>query len=172
MWAGFLATAFVSMMQSDQISVMAYIPTAIVGIAGVFLLRKTEGAASSDITLVSSNLSVLTESMAVIRQRLSAMGDRRDSIDVYAIHGRIDAELGDELNRFAEAREAMIHGIGMMQYAEIMDHFARGERLINRAWSASADGYIDEAWRSIDSGASELGLAGDLLDSHMAKVSE
>jgi hypothetical protein len=34
-------------------------------------------------------------------------------------------------------------------YAELMDRFAAGERQINRAWSAAADGYLDEATRCL-----------------------
>ena len=170
MWGGFLATAFVSMMQADQVNIAFYVPTAAIGIAGVVLLRKTAGAASSDSNVVSSNLSVLTDSMGLIRERLAQMQANRDSIDVYTMHGKIDAELAEELDRFANARESMIHGFGMMPYADIMDHFARGERMINRAWSASADGYIDEVWKSIDYGADELGIAGDLLASHTSKA--
>jgi hypothetical protein len=39
----------------------------------------------------------------------------------------------------------MVHLFGLQTYADIMSHFATGERYINRVWSASADGYDDEA---------------------------
>ena len=45
---------------------------------------------------------------------------------------------------FADARESMIPAFGLASYAEVMTRFAGGERLVNRAWSASADGYLDE----------------------------
>ena len=38
----------------------------------------------------------------------------------------------------------MIHVFGMQNYADVMSHFAAGERYINRVWSASTDGYVDE----------------------------
>lgn len=46
---------------------------------------------------------------------------------------------------FVEARESIAHACGMQAYAEIMSHFAAGERYLNRVWSCAADGYIDEA---------------------------
>jgi hypothetical protein len=39
----------------------------------------------------------------------------------------------------------MVHLFGMQTYADIMSHFAAGERYINRVWSSSADGYDAEA---------------------------
>ena len=46
---------------------------------------------------------------------------------------QLDAELLDDLADFADAREAMIHGIGLQEYANVMDNFARAERHINRS---------------------------------------
>ncbi len=39
----------------------------------------------------------------------------------------------------------MVHLFGLQAYADIMSSFAAGERYINRVWSASADGYDEEA---------------------------
>lgn len=33
---------------------------------------------------------------------------------------------------------------GLQNYADVMSAFAAGERYINRVWSASTDGYVDE----------------------------
>ena len=38
----------------------------------------------------------------------------------------------------------MIHVFGIQNYADVMSNFAAGERYINRVWSASTDGYVDE----------------------------
>jgi hypothetical protein len=34
----------------------------------------------------------------------------------------------------------------LQRYADVMSRFATAERLINRSWSASVDGYVDEVW--------------------------
>ena len=57
--------------------------------------------------------------------------------------------MGD-LDTFVDARETMIPRIGLQSYADVMSAFAGSERLINRAWSASADGYADEALDFLD----------------------
>ena len=64
-----------------------------------------------------------------------------------ALRDRIDTKLRPDLTRFAEARESMVHLFGLQTYADIMSHFAAGERYINRVWSSSADGYDSEAAR-------------------------
>ena len=64
-----------------------------------------------------------------------------------ALRDRIDTKLRPDLTRFVDARESMVHLFGLQTYADIMSHFAAGERYINRVWSSSADGYDDEATR-------------------------
>lgn len=38
----------------------------------------------------------------------------------------------------------MKHVFGLQSNADVMSAFAAGERYINRVWSASTDGYVDE----------------------------
>ena len=49
-----------------------------------------------------------------------------------------------------EGRDTLVGKLGMARYAELMDAFSRLERTLNRAWSAAADGVLDEALRCID----------------------
>jgi len=146
MWLGFLAAAFITTRQLDVVNWGLYLPAAVVGIAGVVILRHTAGQAASHGETVRENLSTLEASLGRLVSNLEALNRDREQIFVYDVHGRIDGELAEDLVSFAEARESMIHGIGLQEYAQVMDHFARGERAVNRAWSASADGYIDEVW--------------------------
>ena len=46
--------------------------------------------------------------------------------------------------------ECIAHSYGLAAYADVMSCFAAGERYLNRAWCASADGYIDEIHQYID----------------------
>ena len=52
-------------------------------------------------------------------------------------------------SRRQQERESIAHSYGLQAYAEVMNRFAAGERL-NRVWSASTDGYIEEAHRYIE----------------------
>ena len=56
----------------------------------------------------------------------------------------------DDLRRFAEAHERMVHLFGPQAYADIMSSFAAAARYINRVWSVSVDGYdIDSIHQGI-----------------------
>lgn len=68
---------------------------------------------------------------------------------------RIEALQLTHLAAFVEARPELIGRYGIAGYARIMDVFAAGERRINRAWSAAADGVLPEA---LDSLAGSLAL--------------
>ena len=75
------------------------------------------------------------------------------------LRDRIDLKLRDDLRRFADARSSMVHLFGLQTYADIMSSFAAGERYINRVWSASADGYDEEAATYIEKAAKQFAEA-------------
>lgn len=64
---------------------------------------------------------------------------------------------------FVAARSRLIARFGMGGYARLMDRFATAERQVNRAWSAAADGYVDESATCLDAAAELLREAGDRL---------
>ena len=47
-------------------------------------------------------------------------------------------------------RDVLVGTLGMAGFAALMDAFSRLERTLNRAWSAAADGVLDEAQRCVD----------------------
>jgi hypothetical protein len=73
--------------------------------------------------------------------------------------------LRDDLRRFADARESLIHLFGLQAYANVMSDFAAGERYVNRIWSASADGYDGEARNYLGKAAAQFRAARQQLDS-------
>ena len=79
--------------------------------------------------------------------------------DPAGIRDSIDLKLRNDLRRFADARESMVHLFGLQVYADIMSNFAAGERYINRVWSASADGYAEEATAYLGKAATQFGEA-------------
>jgi hypothetical protein len=131
------------------------------------LLRRTAGAAAKEASLVKSNLATLEKTLDTALTAVKNMNATKDQVYVYDVHGRIDAEVAGQMADFADARESMIHGLGLAEYADVMDHFARGERFLNRAWSASADGYIDEVWLSMQACEDELRIADNALRKHL-----
>ena len=77
-------------------------------------------------------------------QNLEQMNAGKDELPVYEARFEIDKKFRDDLTNFADARESMIHVFGIQNYADVMSGFAAGERYLNRVWSASTDGYVDE----------------------------
>jgi hypothetical protein len=167
MWIGFLAAAFLTTRQLDAVNWGLYLPAAVVGIAGVAILRRTAGQAASHGETVRENLSTLEASLGRLVTNIETMNRDRETIHVYDVHKRIDGELIGDLASFAEARESMIHGIGLQEYAQVMDHFARAERAVNRAWSASADGYVDEVWTYLGVAERSMRKADGLLKGYL-----
>ena len=82
----------------------------------------------------------------------------------------IDRECVDPLADFAEARQSLVKRFGMAVYAEVMTEFASAERLINRSWSAAADGYVDEVEQSLVRAKAHLTRARDLLQAAEAAI--
>jgi hypothetical protein len=162
LWLGVLATSFVSVREATLIDWRWYGAAALVGLVGVVLLRVTAGASASETDKLNAGLEAMRVSLAAVRGQLSELAARpRDPVayDVYGVKTVIDDQLAPHLATFADAREAMIPIFGIQGYADVMTHFAGGERLVNRAWSASADGYIDEVQVCVERAAGLFDVA-------------
>jgi len=66
---------------------------------------------------------------------------------------------------FIAQRPALVDQFGLGGYARLMDRFAAGERQVNRAWSAAADGIEDEITVCLERAGRLLGEAVDCLKS-------
>lgn len=173
MWTGFVATAIVSTRQTNAIDWTAYAAAFAVGAAGVVILRATARRSAEEQAAASVGLAALATSLSNIREWLGKQLGSRDSIGVYEIHLRIDEQLTHDLRAFADGREAIIDACGLEVYAAVMSEFATAERTINRAWSASADGYVDEVWRCLERAESLIAEALATLDrARMGSVGE
>ena len=161
---GFLSGAYFSVSQATSVPWVLYGISAFLMLMGMIALhaaRKNEleqaGAQQeADIDVLRACLASLTEKV----RGFEARSTDEDQLQVYT---RIDEELMEDINTFVEARESMIPRLGMQRYADVMSPFANAERLLNRAWSASADGYVDEVRLCIGSARSELEKAAALL---------
>ena len=90
---------------------------------------------------------------------------RRKQIDPYEIRHRIDELFMEDLDTFVQSRERIAHKFGLQVYANVMSHFATGERYLNRSWSASTDGYVDEVHRYLERSKTQFRQALELLQS-------
>ena len=143
-FVAFLSGSFVSVLDPRLVDWNFLVPILAAGLLGLWMYRKAEHAATRSGDRLAGNISTLDASLKNILENLEALLARGDDLPVYEARFEIDRLFREDLNNFAEARESMIHVFGIQNYADVMSNFAAGERYINRVWSASTDGYVDE----------------------------
>lgn len=143
-FVAFLSGSFVSVLDPRLVDWNFLVPILAAGLLGLWMYRKAEHAETRSGDRLAGNITTLEASLKNILENLEALYARGDDLPVYEARFEIDRLFREDLNNFAEARESMIHVFGIQNYADVMSNFAAGERYINRVWSASTDGYVDE----------------------------
>ncbi len=161
----FLAASYVSVLDVRTVSWPQLVGALLPGVVGLVLVRVARASEASDETRREAGLQKLRESLALVVERTDALWDERNEVFAYDYKDRIDADLVGPLGDFVEARESMIDAFGLQAYADVMSDFAAGERCINRVWSASVDGYIDEIKTYLERARDQFRDAKERLDS-------
>jgi len=171
--AGFLAAAYASVMDGAQghVNWTLFAPSLAASVLGVVLARSQARTRSRDESRVTANVANLEASITRIVERLDDLNRRRDDIFVYDLRAEIDESFPAPIDDFVAGRESLVHRFGMDVYADVMSHFAAGERSLNRVWCCSADGYIDEAHTYLDRAAAEFRAVATRLDELRAPAS-
>ncbi|NIP23244.1 MAG: hypothetical protein GWN67_25205 [Phycisphaerae bacterium] len=141
---GFLAGALVAVVDKDQVQWGYFCGAIAVGIAGILLVRAGKRGQIRSEGKLTANIQNIEAGLTRIVENISNLNSEKQSINPYDVRHRIDALFTEDIISFVEARESIGHVYGLAAYADIMSYFASGERYLNRVWSASADGYIDE----------------------------
>jgi hypothetical protein len=141
---GFLAGALVAVVDEEQVNWLHFGASICVGIVGVGIVRFGRRQVTHAEDKLASNMQEITSTLERIVDGMARLNTEKDSINTYDMRHRIDETIAAEILAFADARETIATLFGLAVYADIMSHFAAGERYLNRVWSASADGYIDE----------------------------
>jgi hypothetical protein len=141
---GFLAAAYATVLHETDVVWSFFIPMALLATLGVGLVRVGARRLAFHADTVAANIGDIDTSLARIAETVAMLNREKGSINTYDMRHKIDDLLTDDLNTFVDARETIATKYGLHEYADIMSHFAAGERYINRVWSCSADGYIDE----------------------------
>lgn len=142
--AAFLAGAFLSVLDPTEVNWPWMLAVLAVGAVALTLYRRAHHAEASAEHKVSGHFGTLKTSLDHIVENLEALNRGAEELPVHEARFEIDRRFRDDLNRFVEARESMIHVFGLQPYADVMSAFAAGERYVNRVWTASVDGYVDE----------------------------
>jgi uncharacterized membrane protein YeaQ/YmgE (transglycosylase-associated protein family) len=141
---GFLAGTLAAIVDRDHVRWGYFSAALIVGVAGVFVARSGHHKMHKSEEKLSENISIVETTLTNIVRNINALNSEKQSINTYDVRFRIDELFLEDLAGFVEARESIAHRYGLTAYGQVMSSFAAGERYLNRVWSASADGYIDE----------------------------
>lgn len=156
---GFLAGAFFAVEQRDGVNVPAFLAALAVGVLGVVLLRMARRQEATSAERIRANLETIERSLEAVVGKVEALEASKAETDVYELRHVIDREFPDDLDAFVQARYSLVHTFGLQAFADVMNPFAAGERYLNRVWSASTDGYIDEAHNYISKSVEQFELA-------------
>lgn len=168
---GFLVGAYVTVAHVDHVDWLPYGLCAGCMLVGLIVLRRESASRGEDEgERHDQDMDILEQSLASLIEKVRVIESETGDQAQLRVYERIDSELIGDLNAFVEARESMIPRLGMQAYADIMSSFANAERTLNRAWSASADGYVDEVRRCVGVARSGLEKAGELLSGSRAKA--
>ncbi len=166
---GFVFAALVAVLDVTQVNWLLFAAPLAVGFFGVIWHRRRLHAEASHGEVVQGNLSTLQTALGNIVNNLGPMVDKREELPTHQARFDIDRLFREDLNDFANAREAMSHAFGLQAYADVMSAFAAGERYINRVWSASADGYVDEVNTYLQKALNQFKEAHQLFTEQQAK---
>jgi uncharacterized membrane protein YeaQ/YmgE (transglycosylase-associated protein family) len=147
---GFLAGALASVVNPTGVPLQWFVPAVAVGFVGVVLVRLGHRRQTHATERLVSNMRAIQDSLRRIDGNMTKLSAEKQAIDPYDIRLRLEALFADDLSTFITARETIAHSYGLSAYADVMSAFAAGERYLNRAWCASADGYVDEIHQYLD----------------------
>ncbi len=147
---GFIAAALAAVVDESAVRWLWYIPALGLGVVGVAAIRIDVVRHSKTEHHVASRIETVESSLEKIATNINKLNTDKHSIHTYDMRHRIDELFVEDLAMFVDARESIAHRYGLAAYADVMSCFAAGERYLNRVWSASADGYIDEVNAYLD----------------------
>lgn len=159
----FLAGSLVSVVHATEVKWSYFGIAFATGVVGVLLARLGSHRMSHDEGKLSANIQDIVDSLGRIVKNTMQLNTDKLSIHTYDMRHKIDELVAADIIIFADARESITALYGLGTFSEVMGHFAAGERYLNRVWSASADGYIDEVNAYIEKSQSQFQQALDII---------
>jgi hypothetical protein len=153
---GFLGGSLEVVRQVEGVNTASFLVWLSIGIVGVIVAQRARKAEATDVEVITTNVRAIESSLEVLTAEAKKLNAEKSEINVYDLRHRIDAAFMADLVKFVDARESIAHSYGLKAYAEVMNRFAAGERALNRVWSASTDGYIDETSNYLEKAATNF----------------
>jgi len=143
--AGFIVSSYFLVLDKVDVYWPGFIAGMAIGIAGIVVLRLNAHKEKTHASRLAEDVTVLEDSLKRIVENMNLLESHKEAIHVYDLGKWIDDKFPEDIERFVNARESLSYVYSLPDYAAVMNPFAAGERHLNRVWSCSVDGYIDEA---------------------------
>ncbi|MFK7769282.1 MAG: hypothetical protein AB8B55_18820 [Mariniblastus sp.] len=170
LWAGFLSGSLASVFQIKSvpnewstINWPWFIASIVIGAIGIAIFRAGRKSSADQGEKIQAEYKTLKPTIERLAKSVANLKHDLPNLAPTQITAQIDSTCAEDFNAFVEARESIIGEKGLPEYANVMTEFAAAERAVNRAWSAGADGYVDEV-------ESCLTRAGNLLENAKAML--
>ena len=152
----FMGGALMTSLDPRSLPWSGFIPLLVFGFGGLWLVKREHHSAARSDHKLGDDIAEMSLRLERIVDNLESLAAKKNELPTYEARFEIDRLFREDLDAFAEIRESMQHKFGLRQYADIMSAFAAGERYINRVWTASTDGYVDEVIMYLDKAAAQL----------------
>ena len=156
---GFIYGSLMAVQTVDTVPWVRWGVALAIGVLGIILARWSDRTAATSSERLSTDIAAIEASLGGLVEKAGRLNADKAKMDPYDVRHRIDGDFMEDLNTFVQARTSLTHKYGVQAYADIMSHFATGERYLNRSWSASADGYVDEVHSSLEQAEGEFRTA-------------
>ncbi len=143
--ASFLVGSLLAVLKVTTLNWAHFVPVVVVGFAGVAIVQRAIRGHAQKAETITANIESIHNALHNVVTKVTQLNKEKEQINTYDMRHRIDESVLEDLDSFVEARQSIGHKYGLQAYADVMSHYAAGERYLNRVWSASADGYVDEA---------------------------
>lgn len=110
--------------------------------------------------------------LASLLPQLRELDSEIDTLGQSEITERVQHVLEHTVLPFAEARQKLSDRLGMRVGAELLITAAFGERMLNRTWSAAADGHLEEARSSFHDAVGAFEEAAAIADAAVAQSTQ
>jgi len=148
-----------------------YLIAVFVGFCGVVLLRVSSQPVDPSQENQHSDLDFLQNALNRLIENIQRLENKFSQMHPEQIYQYIDEHCVPYFADFADSRNVLATRFGLTAFGDIMTEFASGERFMNRAWSAAADGYIQESEDSVTRALVFLKRAQELLSQQSTAAS-
>lgn len=144
----FIAGSIVSIQDKVNVNWLYYSVLLAIGFIGIVILKVQKSKHSKKADYIQTNVEDIKNSLNSICLKMKTFEVKE--ADLENLSKKIDNTFLVDINKFLNSREVLKTRYGIKAFANVMSNFASGERYLNRAWTSSVDGYIDEAKMSIE----------------------